>query len=228
MHKPDIDDGYWLVFADTTQDDRNDKHKKPSEKNWNIRKFRSFLFPAKHYDQTIITANELVWALKPQATVIPFTNKNISPLVYDRAFFNDIECGDAFIAIWDSIVKQNPAYADKILIKLLRAISQTSLKIEYLSKSELVNQSLEDFFDIMRNHENHEKNYYKKFIKKLQELEVHQPWKDIGMDTVYRKLLKNFPELEWCVENICYHTFLRIHNNIDFWLMWVIPKHQQN
>ena len=91
MRKPEIDDGYWVVFANTTEDDRKDKPKNDKERNRNMIKFRTFLFPAKYYDQTTKTANELVQELKPNASVIPFIDKNLSPLVYDTSFFNEIK-----------------------------------------------------------------------------------------------------------------------------------------
>jgi len=91
MNRPEIDDGYWVVFANTTEDDRKDNPKSDKARNRNMIKFRTFLFPAKYYDETTKTAKELVQELKPNAVVIPFINKNSNPLVYDTSFFNDIK-----------------------------------------------------------------------------------------------------------------------------------------
>jgi len=54
------------------------------------------------------------------------------------------------------------------MIKIFRAISQTALKMEYLHKRDANRDTaLESFFEDMWHHEDNEKNYYKKFTKKL-------------------------------------------------------------
>lgn len=36
------------------------------------------------------------------------------------------------------------------------------------------------------------------------------------MEDVYQKLLRSFERLPRYIENICYHTFIRIHTNMNF------------
>ena len=165
---PSIDDGYRVVLADTTHDDRTSQHKTIGQTRGNVRKFRSFLFPAKYHDQTITTAQDLVRNLKPQARVIPFSDKNTSQLVYDRAFFATIECGEQFVDFWDQIVAANPKDADSIMTRLFRAISQTALKIEYMHKKYgNQNSDLYNFFESYWHHDSNQDNHYQKFLKKL-------------------------------------------------------------
>lgn len=67
-----IDDGYRVVFANTTKDDWVDQATSNEERKGkgNIKKIRSFVFPAKYYDQTIKTAEELVKEIKPHASIV--------------------------------------------------------------------------------------------------------------------------------------------------------------
>lgn len=137
MENVGVDDGYWVVFADTTKDDRI-KRNKGIEETWYMKKFRSFIFPAKYHDEAVKTAEELLSELnKPNAKIIHFIDKNKKPFVYDRVFFERVECGDEFMDLWDTIVRDNPSIAHKVMTKLFRAISQTALKIECLSKTKL-------------------------------------------------------------------------------------------
>jgi len=231
-HNTNIDDWYWVVFADTTTDDWTKKNKNIKETG-HMKKFRSFIFPAKYYDQRVKTAEELLHDLKPNAKIIPFIDKQQRAFVYDRSFFADIECGDEFMELWDTIVKENPSIANEVMIKLFRAISQTALKIEYLSRKEWdqhnnIDEFFDEIFDDIWYGDSDIVWYSDKLLKKLWEMHVTDNWKQINMMTIYTKLENQFPDFSWYVKNICYHTFLRLHNNIELWPLVTLSKKSLN
>lgn len=226
---PSIDDGYWVVFADTTVDDRTNKQKWPQETKGQLKKIRSFIFPAKYYDEKVKTAKELLQDLKPNGKVIPFINEGQAPFIYDRSFFSHMNHWEAFLNLWETIVKENAMFADRIMTRLFRAISQTALKIEYVSTEKLENNtSLEDFFQTAWNGDTENEWHYYKFLRKLWEMQIDSDWKTLQMSSAYNKLLRDFPDLELYTESICYQTFISIHNKVAFWPLGVMRKGMLN
>jgi hypothetical protein len=232
MHKPDIEDGYRVFFANTTEDDWLQKWKKIQETNWQLKKFRACVFPWKYVDQKIKTAKDLLSEInKPNAEIIELED-GTEPFVYDKSFFERIKWWEEFLVVWDTIVKENPKVADDFMTKLFRAISQTALKVSYASKlhKPLYNETdLEQFFSIIW-HGNNWSNisYRDKLYKKMTELSINDNTKNIVLIKLYTRLLRDFPWLEDYIESICYYTFLYIYHKVPLWPLAVMPKEYMN